>query len=270
MFQYALYKSLRKRGKHAVIDSTTYLKAWKTAAMPLYNAFRFKECRIRTVPEFFKRNAIKIGEKTFLRRYREEDFETSWKTIMNSHFLSLKGYWQSEKYFSEKDVQDELRRDFATPREFWDSDCFVRWHRMITQSKAASIHFRRGDYLSGGNVELYDGICTPEYYRRAIDLVLDREPETVFYCFSDDKEYARQFADGSRFILVEDEELSDKQELYLMSYCRNHILANSSYSWWGAWLNEQDGAVVVAPGRWLNTSDSEEIYRDNMIRITDL
>ena len=184
----------------------------------------------------------------------------------------LTGYFQTEKYF--KDISDKLRGDINFSlllNEIEKTDA----HTYITQNSdtpITSIHVRRGDYLN--TPEIYGGICTDEYYAQAIEYILSKEPESSFLIFSNDHEWAKGFAKESKdkynrpFIPVTDTTEDDGCiDLYLMSRCRHNIIANSSFSWWGAYLNQNKGKMVIAPGKWANNRDYTDIYTDAMIRL---
>ena len=126
-----------------------------------------------------------------------------------------------------------------------------------------SLHVRRGDYALAveGNIVLPAG-----YYAKAISLVLERLPDATFYVFSDDIAFAREFLPRSiRSVFVDhNDDFSSHEDLRLMSSCQNHILANSTFSWWGAWLDARTSKVVIAPRHWLLTKQS--YYADFMPR----
>jgi len=120
---------------------------------------------------------------------------------------------------------------------------------------SVSLHVRRGDYTlaAEGNIAL-----PLDYYHRAIDLIRQRFDDPVFFIFSDDIEFARKnLPAGMRQVFVEgNDDLSSHEDLRLMAACQHHIIANSSFSWWGAWLNPSSEKVVVAPRHWLLSPES--------------
>ena len=176
----------------------------------------------------------------------------------------MDGYWQTEKYFSDSEVQKQLRKDFTPLNSIEFSNEYKILKDQINNNNSVSIHVRRDDYLL--RPELYGGICTQEYYDRAIKYIKDRENNPIFYVFSDDKEYIKEmYGDKENFVLVNtDNQLTDFEEFLLMSGCKHHIMANSSFSWWAAWLNDDPDSINLAPERWLAIDD---IYTDRMIKI---
>jgi hypothetical protein len=160
----------------------------------------------------------------------------------------LQGYWQSEKYFA--DVVAMLRQDFTftPPMSALNSALAER----IGHCKAVSIHVRRGDYVSDPKTRAVLGACSLDYYREAVRYVAERVETPEFFIFSDDINWARANLDidlPSHYI-GDNRGMESYNDMRLMSLCRHHILANSSFSWWGAWLNPRDDKIVVAPARW--------------------
>lgn len=128
-------------------------------------------------------------------------------------------------------------------------------------SESVSLHIRRTDYIDDAdNRKIYGDICTEEYYQRCIDIILDQHPDATFYVFTNDKEYASSHYQGDRFVVVGADtpdsalsgaELSDSEEFHLMRFCKHHIMANSSFSWWASWLSEDDDAIILCPPSWI-------------------
>lgn len=160
--------------------------------------------------------------------------------------LYLAGYWQAYGYAEA--VAPRLREQIRLREPASGHNA-----RLLEQISAAripvSLHVRRGDYTlaAEGNIAL-----PMEYYRRAIDFVCQRFEDPVFFIFSDDLEFARShLPGGARRVFVEgNDDFSAQEDLRLMAACRHHVIANSSFSWWGAWLNPHPQKVVVAPRHW--------------------
>lgn len=167
----------------------------------------------------------------------------------------LQGFWQSERYF--KDYEQEIRKDFRF-RESVIEACKPIASR-IRSCQAVSLHVRRGDYVSNPSANQFHGLCSPRYYSDAVDHIAGTEKSMELFVFSDDIAWCREnlsFGYPVHFM----ETNSAYEDLYLMSQCRHHIIANSSFSWWGAWLNDRSNKIVVAPKQWfldpsVNTSD---------------
>jgi hypothetical protein len=159
----------------------------------------------------------------------------------------LVGYWQSEKYF--KTVEHILRDEFEPREELHPLN--ARILEQIRSCCAVSLHIRRGDYLDGENSQIFSR-CEGSYYLKAMDLMLGCFPDAHFFVFSDDLEWAEQnLAANPKLSYVANKHLErDWESIYLMSQCQHHIIANSSFSWWGAWLAKNPEKVVIAPRSW--------------------
>lgn len=156
----------------------------------------------------------------------------------------LEGYWACEKYYA--DILPKLRSLIVFPASL-DERNRETAARMQSEP-SVSVHIRRGDYLDAANAELFGGICTPEYYKTAMDYCRERVPDAHFYIFSDDPEYAREKYDGKEFTVL-DFNTGDASfyDMYLMSRCRHHICANSTFSFWGARLDPGPDKIMIRP-----------------------
>lgn len=153
-------------------------------------------------------------------------------------------------------------------KEKYRTDTYLDLEKMIVNDPCSiSIHIRREDYLRDFNVPVYGNICTDTYYRNAIDYIKQRIPQAHFYIFSDDKQFINNLKIDNSTIINQGNRLKDIQEMMLMSKCRHNIVANSSFSWWAAWLNENPDKIVLAPDIWINNVRQDDIYSDYMIRI---
>ncbi len=144
--------------------------------------------------------------------------------------------------------------------------------RRIDGCEAVSVHVRGGDYRDPQSQNRFGDVCTPEYYRQAIRRVRERVSDPVFFVFSDDPDYAREMLGelGDAVYVTHNTGPESYRDMQLMSRCRHHIIANSSFSWWGAWLDPRADKTVYAPARWLNnnpTITSESILPDEWIKI---
>lgn len=148
----------------------------------------------------------------------------------------------------------------------------------INNACSVSVHIRRGDYLTPENQTLFGGICTEAYYIEGTRLMRERYPDCRFYLFCNDREWAREKTAGRRDITFVDlsyggvgsangDRNTDYAEFVLMSRCKHHILANSSFSWWASYLNPNADKFILAPERWLNNTDCSDFYREDMHRI---
>ena len=158
------------------------------------------------------------------------------------------GYWQSEKYFS--DAEPVIRTEFQLTRQLRD-DLHPLLHN-IENENAVSLHIRRGDYVVGSDQDPLHYPCDLSYYRRAVEYIARAVPNPRIFVFSDDPGWVQQNLQLSlpMTMVSHQNHTEDFEELHLMSRCRHHIIANSTFSWWGAWLNSNRDKIVVAPKQW--------------------
>lgn len=179
------------------------------------------------------------------RRYL--DYDPSFFRKKNNY---IEGYFQSEKNFIK--IKDKVIKEFTLSKEF-ESDVFLLEKNKIERIKSVSVHIRRGDYVSDQKTNIAHGLCSNEYYEKAINLIKTKVELPVFYFFSDDIEWVKkEFGEHADFKYVSNPKLEDYEELMLMSSCAHNIIANSSFSWWGAYLNQNPSKIVIAPKKWVN------------------
>ncbi|MBI1920672.1 MAG: alpha-1,2-fucosyltransferase [Geobacter sp.] len=198
---------------------------------------------------------------------REKRFRFDPSTLSLPGNVYLDGYWQSEKYFS--DIASIIRREFTVRTEPDAPNCEVAG--LIKGCEAVSIHFRRGDYVADAKTAAYHGICSVAYYHEAVKLVAARVDEPHFFVFSDDPAWVRENFAIPHPMTVVDHNGPDQahEDLRLMSLCRHHIIANSSFSWWGAWLSDNPDKIVIAPRRWFaeKSIDTRDLLPEGWVRV---
>ena len=168
-------------------------------------------------------------------------------TLMLREPVCLVGYWQSERYFI--DFADAIRADFtlAHPMSGDNSRLLELAHSTVS----VGLHVRRGDFVSLKDAAQVHGLCSIDYYRRAISLVRKRLPQCRFLVFSDDPQWAQtELPLDSSAEFVTGNDATPEQDLALMRACKHHIIANSSFSWWAAWLGYSPEQIVIAPSPW--------------------
>lgn len=172
----------------------------------------------------------------------------------DSGFLSygkncyLDGYWQSENYFEE--ISSVLKTEFTQKAK--PDMLNAQMAAQINAVSSVSIHVRRGDYIENAATKQFHGICSGEYYQQAIKVIEAKIPEPHFFIFSDDLKWvAENFNTGYQTTIVDVNDSSGAvRDMHLMSKCKHHIIANSSFSWWGAWLGNNKDKIVVGPRAW--------------------
>lgn len=170
----------------------------------------------------------------------------------------LTGYWQSEKYF--RPIRELLLREFtlaAAPCRHVEA-LLAR----VSDSSAVAVHVRRGDYVRNPRANDFHGICPIEYYLDAARRIADQVADPSFFVFSDDPDWVRDNLrlDWPTTYVMHDGGCLPHHDMWLMTHCSHHIIANSSFSWWGAWLCRNGDKVVIAPAQWFrdakfNTAD---------------
>ncbi len=176
------------------------------------------------------------------------------------------GGWMSEQWFAS--ISDEIRRYFL----FDENRCSIQTRNLLyelanSDKETVSIHIRRGDYLK--NYQYLD-ICDEAYYQKAINMISEKFPEVHFYIFSDDINWCREnleFSMENVTYVNWNHETDSWQDMFLMSRCRHNIIANSSFSWWAAWLNSNSKKIVICPRKYSKTVNLVNVMPERWIKI---
>jgi hypothetical protein len=181
--------------------------------------------------------------------------------------IYLEGYWQSDKYFS--DIRDILLNEFYVKDKI--NVVKKELEEKICNTNSVSLHLRRGDYVSNHITNLYHGLCSLDYYKKAVDQIVQKISNVHFYIFSDEPVWVKENfkLDYPVTIIDNNSVSSDYEDLRLMSLCHHNIIANSSFSWWGAWLNKNPGKIVYAPQKWFNdrSLDTQDLIPESWIKL---
>lgn len=274
MFQYAVGRALAaRRGVPVAIDRRGFAE-YKVHAYGLDNfALAAQDAPDWALP----RSAGGGRVQRLLRRLRGTGplklvvesgmaFDPTIVTLPDNVYLD--GYWQSERYFA--DMADTIRADFQVRHA--PSAANAEWLQRIGDSLSVSIHVRRGDYVSNPAANKFHGTCGLDYYERAIaDIRARVDGEPVFFVFSDDPDWTRDnlnFAGCVQHFIRDNDAATNYEDLRLMAACRHHIIANSTFSWWGAWLNPRADKTVIAPARWFaETRDTSDLLPQEWVRL---
>ena len=162
--------------------------------------------------------------------------------------LYLQGYFQTEQYFNR--IASEIRN---TIKPIQEPDTQNRKYLdLIESTQSVSLHVRRGDYVKNLKTNQFHGTCSIEYYLQAIKLIVEQINSPSFFVFSDEPDWVKNNLNipFATFILRQNNIYRASEDLRLMSHCKHHIIANSSFSWWGAWLSENPDKIVIAPNKW--------------------
>ncbi len=260
MFQYALYRKLIHLGRKVKLDMQYYQQRPEHYGLDIFGL----QPDIATTKEI---SISKDEYRSYLSRLRRKFFgkrksivdEIHSNTMQyNSNVFNLKngylyGYWQTEKYFS--DIREILLSDFQfpEPKDKKNIDLLAQ----LTEKTSVSIHVRRGDYVGGFP------LMTKHYYLQAMDYFSQKYQDVFFVVFSNDLDWAKENIQLNDGVYVDWNKGEDSyNDMYLMTQCKHNIIANSSFSWWGAWLNTYKKKEVIAPSQWFYHRETPDIYCD--------
>lgn len=282
MFQYSTAKILAQKNNCNILtdNSFFYFNTQKSIHTPRnFDLSVFNICGKEALSsdiQYFNKLSIKNKLYNHLGlNFPKTYVETSFK--YNPHLLNLKspvylkGYFQSYKYFLGWEHLIKKTFSFSVDQiDKLNKDILFE----IENSFSLSVHIRRGDYIQDETTQKFHGNCDVNYYQSAISILASKNPECKLFFFSDDidwvKEQFSQLPYPKRFIDHNTDENSWK-DMYLMSSCKNNIIANSSFSWWAAWLNNNKNKVVIAPLEWFATKDekwdTKDLIPPNWVRI---
>lgn len=279
MFQYALAVGL----KHRQPDEDVFIDARCMNGYPLHNGFELDRIFGVELPQAGWRKLLRVGyplphyrlwqigrrllprRATMVTETPEMDFVPELLTSPSD--MLIEGYWQTERYFA--DVPQAVREAFTFPA-FEPGSENEKLAARLQGCESVSLHIRRGDYMKIANAS---GICTRDYYRKALsEIHLRTNPELVAV-FSDDPDWCRanirELTGNVPAVVVDcNSGASSFRDMQLMSLCRHNVIANSSFSWWGAWLNGNPDKIVTAPSRWMNGPGWPYILPQQWIAVT--
>lgn len=269
LFLYALYEKMLSLGKEAYIyvDKRSYSVQSNpnaTYQLPLLGLDPAEFPESERLERYL--TSRKLHDRVMRRFDRRLCYEGEGgkfdPNILKKNNAFLSGYFQTEKYF--QDIGDTIRGKIHFTGS--DDNTYSEILKGMRKDNSVSLHVRLTDYLTFK--ELFGGICGDDYYRTAIEKIKERVNDPVFYLFSDDLDAAERMLSGYEVVPVRLNRGSKSYlDMFLMSQCRHHIIANSSFSWWGAWLDPRSDKTVIAPKRWLNTAETPDICPDNWIRV---
>lgn len=250
MFQYALSLSFVDKGCKVKLDISKFGNDYLHNGYELEKVFDLKADYCTKKERAIIKPASKFLHVLTGYPYKEKQ---QWQWVYHPKvnkikFGFLKGYWQSEKYF--ETVAATIKKKFLFPPVTGVENVAVV--KKMMQCNSVSVHIRRGDYMLNGN----NCALNLDYYLRAISMMNEKVINPVYFIFSDDIAWAEENirVDKSYFIGWNNGERS-YMDMQLMSNCRHNIIANSSFSWWGAWLNKYAEKIVMAPQRWMPELD---------------
>lgn len=284
MFQYAFGRALAVNHKTELLLDTSLLRTKELSSGPTSRSFELSLFHLNA--EEARKKDIKRLKPMLYKIINSLSFRTGFKGIQTSKYFVEKefslnksidkigkdcflvGYWQSFKYF--QDIETIIREEFQFNQGLFNKNIEVA--NLIKNENSVSLHIRRNDFVNNKYHDIH-GTCSIEYYRKATEHIAYKVRTPFFFIFSDDIEWARshlnlnfqcEFVSGNNG----NQSYIDMQ---LMSLCKHNIIANSSFSWWGAWLNSNPNKVVIAPKQWfvdekMNTQ-TNDLIPETWIRI---
>jgi len=257
MFQYVFLKYIETFGYKVFVDKSLYNKT------KMHNGFILDKVFDSEIQ--FTEDSIFLLNNKFLKKiYEFGIFKKKVISEVNYDFKVLKkyseirfiGYWQSEKFIG--DIYKNINSFFEFKKRILSLSCLSILVN-IENSNSVAIHIRKGDYSEIKNSKIF-GLCSSDYYKKAIIRMHSLlNVELKYYIFSDDLKYAKSLL-GDELAYNYVDINNESEELFLMHKCKHQIIANSTFSWWGATLNKNDNKVIICPFPWYDNPKTENIF----------
>ncbi len=272
LFQYAAGRALANYHKTDLALDTSHLKVISNGA---YTQRKFELDKFNINASIAGEEALKnfnFDQNKFIGRLKKISPGLFNRMLFNEHHFNfhseflklpkdtyLNGYWQSERYFNA--VRGKLLTEITLKEPFSSHTLFI--DKKLTETNSVSLHVRRGDFVSLESANQFHGCLEVDYYKTALAQIKSKVADPIFFVFSDDLDWCKQnldFIEKKEFVEGKANGGSAREELVLMSRCKHNIIANSSFSWWAAWLNQNKSKTVIAPNNWfadkkINTND---------------
>jgi hypothetical protein len=280
MWQYAFCTALNEKGKRARLSFSTFLYYYHHNGFDLARAFKLKlpfpynllsffllKCgaiyKNKFFSGFFRRFIQWYYSKVYTIYNEKEEFKFD-SDVFLQETVFFKGTWQAERYF--KDIKEKFLQPFVFKSPI-DSNNKTIIEKISTHN-AVSVHIRRGDYLSSHWGKRLFVIKDISYYKRAIEYIRQNVNDPHYFFFSDDMQWIKENFQMPNCTYVDHNKGKKSYiDMYLMSLCKHNIIANSSFSWWGAWLNKNGNKIVVMPEKWMNDNSCTGIFPDEWIKM---
>lgn len=265
MFIYALYISMKQKGLDARIDLSDMMHYHVHHGYEMHRVFHLPQTEL-VLNQTLKKVLEFLFFKTVLERKQGGRLEPyfgrqTWPLVY------YKGFYQNERYF--KSCEAEVRQAFRFDLSLANAESLRLAERMDAEACAVSLHVRRGDYLQAKHWKNTGSVCTLEYYQHAVDEVMRRLPEAHFYVFSDGMDWVKEHLRlPENTVYVDHNRGNDSwQDMMLMTHCRHNVVCNSTFSWWGAWLNPHADKQVFCPDRWSAHAPASVIAPEEWIQL---
>jgi hypothetical protein len=267
MFQYAFARILAKRNSVPLkLDKSffdTYSKEQEFTPRNFELGIFENTCTQASSKEIIKLTRLsfinkikkKLGFYYKSNIYLEPSLDFHIEALFIKVPVYIKGYFQSYKYFENK--EDLIRETFSFPIESLDDRNKTLLSKLQSET-TISVHIRRGDYVTNNKTQQFHGNCSLEYYSNAIALLASKNKGFTLVLFSDDSQWVKEQFETLPYSKIFVDYNTDENswiDMLLMSSCSHNIIANSSFSWWAAWLNAQPNKIVIAPKNWYANSE---------------
>lgn len=209
-----------------------------------------KKARLLT---FFGKTLPILENYTYHYYIEKKNFNYDQDVFESKGNIYLDGYWQTEKYF--KNIKDVIKNDFTIKTKQDEKNNSLL--KKIKNCDAVAVHVRRGDYVTSPLASSICGTCSLDYYKKGVGIIVKRVHEPHFFIFSDDPEWAKKNLKIDFPTVYVTHNGADKgyEDMRLMSNCKHFVIANSSFSWWGAWLSCNPNKIILAPRKWFKKGD---------------
>ena len=268
LFQYAVGRAVALHHKVPLKLDTTIFETYK-----LHNGYRLDQFAIQAeiaadneiinlkgrnnVLFSALRKAGLVKRKSYFKEKRSSYFDAS---VFKNNSVYLDGYWQNELYFS--NIRELLLQELSPNNSM--NDLGFAYLDSIKKSNSVSLHVRRGDYVNLKNINVLDA----DYYMKAAKYIGKNVENPTFYIFSDDLDWCKSSLTFLGDCIYVERTQTEIDDLKLMSFCQHNIIANSSFSWWGAWLNQNPNKTVIAPKDWLlNDPGSSNVILSDWVKL---
>ena len=264
MLQYAYAKALEQKGHEVKIDISAFetYKLHGGYQLDKYNIdldSSIKDENDKFYKNTFFYKVLRRFGMDFSRRIKEKSLLFDKKLLEIDDNSYLDGYFQCEKYF--KDIREIILKQFTINQDISNYTKEIK-NKIQNSQNSCSLHIRRGDFVNSTNINIH-GACDIEYYKKAIKYLEEKVEYINYFIFSDDIEWVKENLAIQNAIYIDSKEKRiPHEDIYLMSLCKNNIIANSSFSWWGAWLNQNEKKIVIAPKRWFADDKLESQSKD--------
>lgn len=277
--QYAVYKKFKTLGVEAKVDISWFSKenqenmlAKRDLELNYFEGIEYEAATEEEIAKLIGSDKLsgKLRRKLLpftINRFDESMMYHPELLKMQSAYIS--GYFACEKYYA--DILPLLRNEIKFPIGMEKAEVFHKIAADMDEVQSVALHLRRGDYLDAENQAMFGGICTEEYYEGAINHLMQKVEAPVFFIFSDDSEYAEEYAEKMRqkfgvmaHVLDMNKGKASFLDIYLMSKCKHIITANSTFSFWGARFNDYENKIMIRPTKHKN---SQKFVRDEMVNL---